>query len=61
MASVANNKRNGAKAEEDGAEHLRQSGVPNAERRHLSGANDKGDIAGFVFPDGSRKVCMEGS
>ena len=31
----------------------------NVERRHLSGAYDKGDIAGWVKQDGTKSVCVE--
>jgi hypothetical protein len=29
-------------------DHLRDNGVPHAERRALNGANDRGDIAGLI-------------
>jgi len=31
----------------------------NVERRHLAGALDKGDLAGWVKQDGSKSVCCE--
>lgn len=52
-------KRKGAETEELFVQYLRSKGIVNAERRHLSGANDKGDIAGWVQRDGSKSVAVE--
>jgi hypothetical protein len=40
-------KRKGAETEEWWCEYLRANGAPHAERRHLAGSFDKGDIAGL--------------
>lgn len=52
-------KAKGAKTEQIFVDFIKFKGVPNAERRHLSGQYDKGDIAGWVKPDGTRSVCVE--
>lgn len=39
-------KRKGATTEQRWVDYLRQTGWPYAERRHLSGSADRGDIAG---------------
>lgn len=44
MSSAA--KRRGAKFEQDVVDYLREHGFPDAERRVMGGANDRGDIAG---------------
>lgn len=46
-------KRKGAETEEKFVQFLKGIGVPGAERRHLAGMNDKGDIAGWP------NVCVE--
>ena len=40
-------KRKGAKTEQMLVDWLNANGLPHVERRHLSGANDEGDIAGW--------------
>lgn len=52
-------KRKGAETEELFCQYLRDNGVPNAERRHLSGQYDKGDIAGWVKSSGEDHVVVE--
>lgn len=52
-------KAKGAQTESMFVEFLQSNGVPNAERRHLQGVLDEGDIAGWVKGDGSRKVAVE--
>lgn len=52
-------KAKGAQTETLYVEYLKANGVPNAERRHLSGAQDKGDIAGWCAPDGAWNICVE--
>lgn len=52
-------KAKGAATETAYVEFLKANGVPNAERRHLSGAYDKGDISGWCAVDGSWNVCVE--
>lgn len=52
-------KRKGAETEEMFVKYLHSKGIVNAERRHLTGANDKGDIAGWVQRDGSKSVAVE--
>jgi len=52
-------KSKGAQTETQFVEFLKANGVPNAERRHLSGAYDKGDISGWVQSNGSKPVCVE--
>ena len=48
MASLANNKRKGARFETRVAERLAAlTGLP-IERRHLSGVNDRGDLSGVT-------------
>ena len=42
------NKRKGAQWESALSEWMRANGFPRAERRHLAGVNDKGDLAGIV-------------
>jgi hypothetical protein len=46
-------KRKGAETEQVFVDWLRDRGIRHAERRHLSGAHDKGDIAGWPM------VCIE--
>lgn len=52
-------KAKGAETEETWVQYLRTHGVPNAERRHLAGRFDKGDISGWAAIDGSWNVCNE--
>ena len=52
-------KAKGAATEEMWVQYLIEQGIANAERRHLSGAQDKGDIAGWAAPDGSWNICGE--
>lgn len=52
-------KRKGAETEIMFVNYLHSQGVHNAERRHLVGKDDKGDIAAWVYPDGSHKVTVE--
>lgn len=52
-------KTKGAKTEADFVDWIKLRGVPNAERRHLSGQYDKGDVAGWVKGDGQKSVCVE--
>jgi hypothetical protein len=52
-------KAKGAATEEMWVQFLRANGVPNAERRHLAGRFDKGDISGWSASDGSWNVCNE--
>ncbi len=52
-------KRKGAETEIKYVEFLKKNGIPNAERRHLNGVYDKGDIAGWNAPDGSWNVVVE--
>lgn len=59
MPSPRQNKRKGVETENSGVEHLRENGVPNAERRRLTGRYDQGDVAGWSAPDGSKRVCVE--
>lgn len=48
MGSPQQSRRVGAAAEQQVCDWLRAHGFPHAERRHLSGANDRGDVAGMV-------------
>lgn len=52
-------KRKGSETEVKYVEYLKRNGVPNAERRHLNGVFDKGDIAGWNAPDASWNVVVE--
>ena len=52
-------KAKGAQTESLFVTYLKGVGVPNAERRHLQGALDKGDISGWVQGNGSKSVCCE--
>lgn len=52
-------KRKGADTEILYVDFLKKNGVPNAERRHLNGIYDKGDIAGWNAADGSWNVVVE--
>jgi hypothetical protein len=52
-------KKKGADTEVKYVDYLRSHGVPNAERRHLNGVLDKGDIAGWNASDGSWNVVVE--
>lgn len=52
-------KAKGAKTEADFVDWIKLRGVPNAERRHLSGQYDKGDVAGWVKGNGEKSVCVE--
>lgn len=52
-------KSKGAATEAMWVQYLISWGVANAERRHLSGQFDKGDIAGWAAPDGSWNICGE--
>lgn len=52
-------KTKGAQTETAFVDWIKLRGVPNAERRHLSGQFDKGDIAGWVKGDGSKSVAVE--
>ena len=52
-------KKKGADTEILYVDYLKQNGVPNAERRHLNGVYDKGDIAGWNAHDGSWNVVVE--
>jgi len=52
-------KAKGAATEVAYVDFLRKNGVPNAERRHLNGVLDKGDVAGWNAPDGSWNVVVE--
>jgi len=52
-------KRKGAETEIKYVDYLKSNGVPNAERRHLNGIFDKGDIAGWNAADGSWNVVVE--
>jgi len=52
-------KAKGAQTEALWVEFLRRNGVCNAERRHLAGVFDKGDIAGWCAHDGSWNVVSE--
>lgn len=49
----------GARTEQLFVDYIKAKGVPNAERRHLSGQLDKGDIAGWVKGDSSKSVAVE--
>lgn len=55
MASLSNNKRKGAAFEQAVADFLAHRFNQPVERRHLAGANDRGDIAGFTV-NGQRVV-----
>ena len=55
MASLANNKRKGAAFEQAVADYLAHQFDQPVERRHLAGANDRGDISGFTV-NGQRVV-----
>ena len=46
------NRRKGAAFEQAVAGYLARHGFPNAERRHLAGTNDRGDMAGVIDSDG---------
>ena len=52
-------KAKGAETEIRYVNWLIEKGLVNAERRHLSGQHDKGDIAGWCAADGSWNVCVE--
>lgn len=52
-------KAKGAATETLYVDFLRRNGVPNAERRHLNGVMDKGDVAGWNAADGSWNVVVE--
>lgn len=52
-------KAKGAATEQMFVDWVKLHGAPNAERRHLSGQYDKGDIAGWVHGDGTKSVCVE--
>lgn len=57
MASLANNKRKGAAFEQAVADFLAHRFNQHVERRHLAGAADRGDIAGFTVND--QRVVVE--
>jgi hypothetical protein len=52
-------KAKGAQTEEKFVQYLIQQGVVNAERRHLKGRFDQGDVAGWSASDASWNVCVE--
>jgi hypothetical protein len=52
-------KAKGAETEIKYVQYLNECGIANAERRHLQGQFDKGDIAGWAAPDGSWNICVE--
>lgn len=52
-------KAKGAKTEQLFVDYIKTKGVPNAERRHLCGEYDKGDVAGWVKNKGQDSVCVE--
>lgn len=52
-------KSKGAETEEKFVQYLISWGIVNAERRHLKGRFDQGDIAGWNAHDGSWNVCVE--
>lgn len=52
-------KAKGAQTEEKFVQYLISQGVVNAERRHLKGRFDQGDIAGWSAHDASWNVCVE--
>lgn len=52
-------KAKGADTESKYVEEIKKLGILNAERRHLSGAYDKGDVAGWVKQTGEKSVCVE--
>ena len=52
-------KAKGAQTEQMFVDWIKLRGVPNAERRHLAGQFDKGDVAGWVKGTGEKSVCVE--
>lgn len=52
-------KAKGAETEEKYVQYLIRKGIANAERRHLKGRYDQGDIAGWAAPDRAWNVCVE--
>lgn len=52
-------KAKGAETEVSYVDYLREKGVHNAERRHLQGRFDQGDIAGWAAPDRAWNICVE--
>ena len=54
MHQATRNKHKGARFETDLTAWLRDNGFPHAERLHLAGTQDRGDIAGIIDRDGDR-------
>lgn len=52
-------KQKGAATEQKFVQYLIDWGISNAERRHLKGRYDEGDVAGWASPNRSWNVCVE--
>lgn len=52
-------KAKGAQTEALYVQYLIEHGVANAERRHLAGRYDQGDVSGWSAPDKKWNVCVE--